>query len=227
MTEHGTADDSTVLDVPWAAVFDPAANIRALGAVQSQGLRAASALVDRFVTSMTDPVARDHSSSGHENGTPTDESGDRTGRADSLLEGWRTLISRVLPEVSGAAGPIDGVAALDVVSGAASRSVHLTGSGGGSACAEVWLHNGGGDDLGEIRLLAGDLLSHSGQTLASDRVAFDPAVLALPPRTSRGAVVTVEVDADAAAGVYRGTLLVEGRPELWLPLVLTVTAPGG
>ena len=36
-------------DLPWASVFDSAANMRALSAVQADGFRAASELVDRFV----------------------------------------------------------------------------------------------------------------------------------------------------------------------------------
>ena len=35
-------------DLPWASVFDSAANMRALSAIQADGFRAASELVDRF-----------------------------------------------------------------------------------------------------------------------------------------------------------------------------------
>ena len=36
-------------DVPWASVFDPAANLRALTTIQAEGFRAASEIVDRVV----------------------------------------------------------------------------------------------------------------------------------------------------------------------------------
>ena len=45
------AGDSGTGDLPWASVFDPAANARALSAIQAEGFRAASALVDRFIRS--------------------------------------------------------------------------------------------------------------------------------------------------------------------------------
>jgi hypothetical protein len=42
-------DDGSIADLPWASVFDPAANVRALSAIQARGFRAASEVVDRFV----------------------------------------------------------------------------------------------------------------------------------------------------------------------------------
>ena len=48
MTSRGLGDDGTIDDLPWASVFDPAANARALSAIQAEGFRAASRIVDRF-----------------------------------------------------------------------------------------------------------------------------------------------------------------------------------
>ena len=45
----GVTDDGTISDLPWAAVFDPVANARALSAIQARGFSAAAQLVDRFV----------------------------------------------------------------------------------------------------------------------------------------------------------------------------------
>jgi hypothetical protein len=42
----------------------------------------------------------------------------------------------------------------------------------------------------------------------------------MPARSSRGAIVTVQVAEDVSPGVYRGTLLVDGHPQLWLPSCL-------
>jgi hypothetical protein len=53
-------------------------------------------------------------------------------------------------------------------------------------------------------------------------MAFDPAVIPMPGRSSRGIDVKVEVAQNVQPGLYRGTLLVEGHPHLWLPVVLTV-----
>ena len=49
MTNRGFNDDGTIDDLPWASVFDPAANARALSAIQAEGFRAASRIVNRFV----------------------------------------------------------------------------------------------------------------------------------------------------------------------------------
>jgi hypothetical protein len=44
-------NDASVSDIPWAAVFDPALNIRALGEIQARGFRAATEVVNRFIRS--------------------------------------------------------------------------------------------------------------------------------------------------------------------------------
>ena len=49
----------------------------------------------------------------------------------------------------------------------------------------------------------------------------------MPARSSRGAVVSVEVSDDVPRGVYRGTVLVDGHPDLWLPVVLTMQTADG
>lgn len=49
MTDRGFNGDGTIDDLPWASVFDPAANARALSAIQAEGFRAASRIVNRFV----------------------------------------------------------------------------------------------------------------------------------------------------------------------------------
>jgi hypothetical protein len=47
----------------------------------------------------------------------------------------------------------------------------------------------------------------------------------MPARSSRGVTVAIDVGADVRPGVYRGTLLATGNPDLWLPVVLTVRLP--
>src|SRR3984957_4436147 len=49
LNNRGFRDDGTIDDLPWASVFDPAANARALSAIQAEGFRAASRIVDQFV----------------------------------------------------------------------------------------------------------------------------------------------------------------------------------
>ncbi|MCZ8379049.1 hypothetical protein O6P37_09265 [Mycobacterium sp. CPCC 205372] len=221
MAERGLGDDSTLLDLPWAAVFDPAANARALGAVQSQGLRAATELVDRFVTVFAEGEssgARDES----DDATATTRNAAPDARVDGLFSAWQNLISKIAPNVGTSNAAAGGVATLDVVGGQPSNTVHLTVTGAGAAHAEVWLHNGGPDDLGEVRLRSSELLGHTGHSVAAAQVTFDRRSVPLPPRTSHGTVVTVQVHDGTPPGVYRGTLLVDDHPDLWLSMMLTV-----
>jgi hypothetical protein len=47
----------------------------------------------------------------------------------------------------------------------------------------------------------------------------------MPGRSSRGIELRIEVPHGVQPGIYRGTLLAEGHPNLWLPVVLTVRVP--
>jgi len=47
----------------------------------------------------------------------------------------------------------------------------------------------------------------------------------MPARSSRGVCVEVDVAEVLPAGVYRGTLLAHGHPDVWLPVLLDVPAP--
>ena len=78
---------------------------------------------------------------------------------------------------------------------------------------------------GNVRLHASDLLSHDGSVIAAAAVEIDTEVVPMPARSSRGVVVTVSVAPEVRPGVYRGTLLASGNPDLWLPVMLTVRLP--
>ena len=45
----GVADDGSIADIPWASVFDPDHNARALNAIQARGFRAATDVIERLV----------------------------------------------------------------------------------------------------------------------------------------------------------------------------------
>lgn len=223
MTERELADDGAVSDLPWASVFDAAANVRALGAVQSQGFRAASRLVDRFVNSSkpADPAAPE-SGPVSQNAGPAGGAGPTV---DRLLGGWEALTAQLARTLSNSAptqprSPVFDVGGAESVGGAV-----LSCEPGGAGSVEVWLHNGGGRDLGEVRLRCSGLLAHDGTLIDAASVRFDPDVVPLPARSSRGVVVSVDVAPQVRAGVYRGTLLVDGHPDMWLPVELSVLSP--
>lgn len=223
MTGNGAGDDGAISDVPWALVFDPAINVRALGEIQARGFRAAADLVDRFVN------LADHNppavSEADDPGSTHGESGVSTGRPDveRLLNSWKGIIGQLAGSFRGATSAQQpGAAAFDVAAAHASGQLDLQASEPGVVSTEVWLHNGGPTDRGTIVMRCADLLSHDGSVISSEKIRFDPDGVPMPARCSRGVSVQIAVGDDVAPGRYHGTLLVDGHPDLWLPLVLTV-----
>lgn len=51
---------------------------------------------------------------------------------------------------------------------------------------------------------------------------FEPDRIAMPPRCSRGVLVHIDLGPDVPAGRYHTMLLVDGHPDIWLPVVLDV-----
>ncbi|MGE5697522.1 MAG: hypothetical protein ACM4D3_20495 [Candidatus Sericytochromatia bacterium] len=220
MTGNGNGSEGPISEVPWALVFDPAINVRALGEIQARGFRAAADLVDRFVNITDDKPARaepDEVASDHEQQrAPT-----RGPDIERLLESWKAIIGQLAGSFRGTASQPDG-AAMDLAGSHASGVLRLHATGPGVARAEVWLHNGGPTDRGTVVMRCGDLVSHDGSVIKSSHVMFDPPVVPMPARCSRGVSVQVNVDDGIAFGHYHGTLLVDGDPDIWLPVMLTV-----
>jgi hypothetical protein len=215
-------DDGTLAGLPWASVFDPAANVRALGEIQKRGLRAAGDVVDRLVRS----VDGEH--------TPTDQptesnpGTDPRPEFDQLMSSWAMFLQRLTESLIGRApggnGVATGEAVIDLASGESSGAVELRGSRSEEVSVEVWLHNRTTEEADGVRLRCSDLLTHDGACIPSEVVRFDPAeVPSMPARSSRGIDVIAEIPPSAANGVYRGTLLAQGHPDLWLPVSLAVT----
>ena len=223
--DRGGTDDGSISDLPWTAVFDPVANARALSAIQARGFAAASQLVDRFIQiaeSSTNPAAaKSTSAQAHPNGKAADAD------IDLMMNTWWSLWGRMLRSMPGAAAARGDGAGFDLAGDSANGGVHLIADGPGPVVGEVWLHNGGSADIGSVGLRCGDLLTHDGAAIGADAVRFTPQTCALPARSSRGVAVEVGVAPDAAVGVYRGMLLVEGYPDLWLPVSVTLRAPAG
>jgi hypothetical protein len=218
--------DGNINDPPWASVFDPAANARALSAIQAEGFRAASELVDRFVRVATNGF------NGKDRSTPSatpltnEQRADLFGATDiePLIRSWWSMVGQFLlgatPRIPAPASA--DAATLDLSNAEATGRLDLTATAPGTATAEVWLHNRGGNDLGQAQLRCSDLLSHDGQVISSNAVTFSPAIVPMPSRSSRGIDVKMEVPQGIQPSVYRGTLLVEGHEQLWLSVVLTV-----
>ena len=218
MNGNAMDHDGSIADLPWASVFDPAANVRALSAIQARGFRAATEVVDRFVR-LTERGF----------GAPTGAADED--QADGIDPGRYPELGRILKSLQNAVGQMGESALgatkaaeprLDLVNSAASGEVNLEEIEPGPTVTEVWLHNRGAVDLGKLRLRCSDLLSHDGAVIDSSCIRFEPEVIAMPDRCSRGVTVEVDVPQALAPGRYRGTLLVDGQADVWLPVVLNV-----
>jgi hypothetical protein len=229
MGSRGFGEDGGLSDVPWASIFDPTINVRALGEIQARGFHAASELVDRFVrvstpeptastTDATAPVADETSSA-----TP---SGATISEVERLLGSWKGMVGQLVGSLRNGTSESTqgGPAAFDLVNHHATGEIALLATEPGAVSTEVWLHNAGAIDLGKVRLRCSDLLSHDGSVIESVMVRFEPDTVPMPARCSRGVTVEVDVAVDVAPGAYRGTLLADGHPEVWLPMLLTVAS---
>jgi hypothetical protein len=228
-TLSSTFGEGANSDLPWASVFDPAANARVLSSIQAEGFRAASELVDRFVRIAATGLNGAERSASSTMGLTDSDRHDLFGATDvePLIRSWWALIGQFLLGATphAAEGVAVDSATLDLSNAHANGQLDLLATSPGAAKAEVWLHNRGAGDLGQIRLRCSDLLAHDGGVVSSAAVTFDPATVAMPGRSSRGVDVTIEVPQGVSPGTYRGTVLAQGHPDLWLPIVLTAQTP--
>ncbi|MGA8544192.1 MAG: hypothetical protein WB785_02895 [Mycobacterium sp.] len=216
MTERD--NDASVSDIPWASVFDPAVNIRALSEIQARGFRAATEVVNQFIrmadtNSVSNPTDSDPAPGDQATPPPS---------VDRVLQVWQRLATQAVASLRDAAQPRSEVAAVDIQHATSSGAVSLAASEPGAVSTEVWLHNHGAEDLGKVRLRCSDLLAHDGALIESAMVRFEPDTVPMVARCSRGVTVEIDVPDDIAAGNYRGTMLADGYPDIWLPVVLSV-----
>lgn len=213
------SDDASIADLPWASIFDPANNVRAMGAIQERGFRAATDVVSRFVR-MTDRGlgAVGAPSSG------TEEDGSAATYPDlgRILTSLQGVVSQLGQSVFGNNNAAPAEAALDLVNSASSGQAELEASVPGPAVTEIWLHNRGPQDMGKVRLRCSDLLAHDGALIESSAIRFEPDVVPMPARSSRGITVEVDVAEHYSPGWYRGTMLAEGHDDVWLPVSLHI-----
>jgi hypothetical protein len=213
-----TNDDGSIADLPWASVFDPAANVRALSAIQARGFRAATEVVDQFVCI----TGRGFGASNSSESAEQSENGDATTYPDfgRMMASWQKLMGQLGKTVLGSATSSE--ATLDLLNSAASGEAYLEATEPGTTVAEVWLHNRGGEDLGTVRLRCSDLLSHDGTLISASCIRFEPHEVPMPARCSRGIVVEATVGQEHSSGRYRGTVLADGHADVWLPIVLNI-----
>lgn len=220
LANPGVADEGSIADIPWASVFDPDHNVRALNAIQARGFRAATEVIERLVNI----VERDGEATAepcpptaeHNNGAPTSTS------VEQAVTAWQSILAQLLESLRGAGSLPDGTVKLDLRQADSRQLVHVAASANATGSAEVWLHNGGPGDLGDVSLRCSDLLAHDGALLPADAIRVDPLTVSMPDRCSRGVTIEIDVPGSVKPGRYRGTLLADGYPDVWMPVELSV-----
>lgn len=209
-------------ELPWSSVFNSSANMRALSAIQADGFRAASELVDRFVRMAAAGL------SGSEPAPPADgDPADLYGATglEPFVNSWWAMVDQLLRGSSPrrATDTTEAeTATLDFAAAQATGRLQLCTVAPGAATAEVWLHNRGAVDMGKVALRCSDLMSHDGSVIAARLLRFEPDIVPMPARSSRGVTVEVDVGEDVTAGSYRGVLVSDGHPDVWLPIEVVV-----
>ncbi|ORA36269.1 hypothetical protein [Mycobacterium aquaticum] len=221
MSNGGPQGEGTLSDIPWAAAFDPAVNIRALGEIQARGFRAASSIVDRFVR-MGKPTAEAPGATESPSQATQSREQPALPDVDQVLAAWQKMLGQVVGSLRSVAATRQDTATLDLLNSSAGGQLLLEVAEAGAVCAEVWLHNSGAEDLGTVALRCSDLLAHDGSAIPAARVHFTPAAVPMVARSSRGVMMDIDIPDDATPGCYRGTLLADGHPAVWLPIALTV-----
>src|SRR5262245_40443600 len=97
---EGGSDHGSIGDLPWGAVFDPAANARALGAIQARGFRAATEVVDRLVEmgSRNGGARRSAGAAFDANGDPTAAA---PPEAERIIASWERLLGQLTTSLRG------------------------------------------------------------------------------------------------------------------------------
>lgn len=230
MPENENGDSANFSDLFFTSILDPEANARRLTAIQAEGFRAASELVDRFVR-MATPNGNGVDSAKTPSVDPSD--GDKNGHnadgavIEPLLKSWLSFTDQFLRGTTRAVDETrEGPARLDLEKAEAQGALDLESGSPGCARGEVWLHNRGMGNLGDIRLRCTELLAHDGHVISSAAIQFEPETVPMPGRSSRGVGVKVLVDQEVPPAKYCGTLLAEGYPDLAIPVVVTVRSTG-
>lgn len=136
-------------------------------------------------------------------------------------------VGRLLEEVSGLAASavrtlLPAASTFDA-SGAAREVAPIAVEQSGLGDVTVWLHNTTAHEQRDLRVFCGELVSHNGHCLRTG-LRFRPALIErLGAGESRAVRVEAEVHKADPPGTYRGTILVSGQPETWLPIAVTVS----
>jgi hypothetical protein len=228
----GQPDDwATRSNRSWLAdALDPTENLRAMADVQAFGRRAAEELADRILAWGDGGAGTGGGAPGADGSTgPALADAAERLRADVLLAG--EVSARLVDHVMTVLGivveqwpswPRGGPDA----STAAADGLSVEALPGTATSTLLWVHNTAAAAVAAVRPHCSPPRSHLGRDLA-DAVTFDPPVLdPVPPRSTCGIEVRVQVPADAEPGSYLSVVMATNLPDLSLPLRVTVLDAG-
>lgn len=197
--------------------------------VRDFGFRAASEVVERFISSMsqTDPAVVDPA----ETRTPGGQrAAFRQLRADlaRAVDANLDLVRRAFDLYAGAVDRLLG----------SEPSAHNDGEGshlrlppvlaGHRASSTLWVHNTTSSASSTLRLRATDLVSSHGESIGADGFEFDPAEIDIaPPNSSVAIAVTLTIDPAAVPGRYRGYVFVPDLPDEFMTVEVDVVGSVG
>lgn len=186
--------------------FDPMSGLEKMAAIQAEGLRAASALLERVIGSEPDyGGARSRAGAGPDYRT--------------LVDAWTELLAQTVAGLAPPGPHGDFTAPID--RGSPGSAVRLDGD-----IVDVWLRNDGREDAGPISLFAGPLVDADDVALEGAEIGFEPRDIAvLPARSSRAVALSVDAGAECRPGAYRGAIQARGAPALWIPLEVVIGKP--
>jgi hypothetical protein len=131
-------------ELPWASVFDASANARALSAIQAEGFKAASTLVDRFIRAATAGLSAARPSAAAP--LSNQQRADMFGATDlePLIRSWWAMAGQLLlgvaPQSDGTTPPArPDAATVDFAGADMTGQITLEAVPPGPATAMVWL----------------------------------------------------------------------------------------
>jgi hypothetical protein len=182
--------------------------MRAMAEIQAEGLRAATALLERVLGDEPAP-------SGNGSAAPTD------GYA-ALVDAWADMLRLTFSGLTQLGQPRGTVSLERNGVGERVRLVRDPADDR-DVVAEVWLHNGTTSEVGPLIFRCSDLIDTEGTVLAGAELRFDPPKMEpLPSRSSRAVSVCLVTTDSPRPGTYRGTIQAQGAPGLWLPLEVAI-----
>jgi hypothetical protein len=197
--------------------------------VRDYGFRAASEVVERFLSSMskTDSPPGGPADTGSPGGQ---RAAFRQLRADlaRAVDANLDLVRRAFDLYAGA---VDRLLGTDPSGNPGGEGSHLKLPpvlAGHRASSTLWVHNTTSSASPALRLRASDVVTLSGDSIDSNGFEFDPAEIDIaPPNSSVAVAVTLTIDPAVAPGRYRGYVFVSNLPDEFITIEVEVVGPVG